>query len=445
MHLWSLHQQSDLIVECEEHEIHRNLRGFADMTRRLLCVFAHPDDEVFCAGGSIAKYSAQGYEIMVVSVTKGDAGQIRDANIATRKTLGTVRAQEFQQSCSHLGVQHAVCLDYGDGTLQSLEIEVLVADVVRIIREYRPEVVITFGPDGAYGHPDHIAIGEATTIACTVSDDPNHFPQQLSDGLQPFAPNSLYHSFFPRSRRLMLQTLSRWLVSRQSRTGATVQVDPTEFVRALLLFTEETTMLNYSSDRIDINWYPTGFYIIEQGEVAKDLYLILSGHAHAVREHADGTLEVLHGELGPGMFFGELGLALNQRRMAHVIALDDVTCLVMSMSEAVLFAGRGSDATIASGADLIDPSDAAAVDALIDVGQATHCIDVEEYVLHKIRAMSAHRSQYPITPDMFPLELVKELMGHEYFVQVLPRPTLIDTLFPVTLHDQHKQGVQQWS
>jgi LmbE family N-acetylglucosaminyl deacetylase len=407
------------------------------MTRRLLCVFAHPDDEVFCAGGSLAKYSAQGYEIMVVSATNGDAGQIRDAHTATRRTLGGVRAKELQQSCQALGVQHAVCLAYGDGTLKDLDIQVLIGEVVRIIREFRPEVVITFGPDGAYGHPDHIVIGEATTIAFRLAGDSTQFPVQFSNGLQPFAPARLYHSFFPRSRRLMLQALSRWLVDRQTRSGVTGQVDPTEFVRALLLFTEETTMLNYSSDRIDVNWYPRGFYIIEQGETAKDLYLILSGQAQAVREHDDGTLEPLSGELGPGTFFGELGLALNQRRMAHVIAQDNVTCLVMSMSEAVLFAGRGSDANITGGADRTAYSDTK--EALIDAGLATHCIDVNDFVTQKIRAMAAHRSQYPITPEMFPLEMLKELMGYEYFVQILPRPHLTDTLFPVM---SYESGVQ---
>ncbi len=394
------------------------------MSGRLLCVFAHPDDEVFCAGGTIASYSAQGHEVMVVSATKGDAGQIRDANIATRRTLGSVRAGELQQSCQHLGVHQALCLDYGDGTLKDLDIEVLVANVVKIIREFRPEVVITFGPDGAYGHPDHIVIGEATTLACTLAGDPHQFPIQIVDGLQAFAPARLYHSYFPRSRMLMLETLSKWLVGRQTRSGATSQIDPTEFVRALLLFTEETTMLNYSSDRIDVNWYPSGFYIIEQGEAAKDLYLILSGQAQAVREDDDGTLEKLS-DLGPGTFFGELGLALNQRRMAHVIAQDNVTCLVMSMSEAVLFAGRGSDAAITGGADRGRQGE-----ALIDIGQATHRIDVNDYVINKIRAMSAHRSQYPITPDMFSLDMLKELMGYEYFVQILPRQQLINTLFP---------------
>ncbi len=395
---------------------------------RLLCVFAHPDDEVFCAGGTIAKYAAEGHEVMVVSATRGDAGQIRDAKIATRRTLGKVREQELIMSCRHLGTQHALCLDYGDGTLNTLDIQVLIEDIIKIIREYRPEVVITFGPDGAYGHPDHIVIGEATTLACALAANADQFPTQIESGLQPHAPVRLYHSYFPRSRLLMLDRLSQWLVSGRSISDENSRVDPTEFARALLLFAEETTLLQYASDRIDINWYPSGFYMIEQGEVAKDLYLILSGHAHAVREHDDGSLELL-GEMGPGSFFGEKGLALQQRRSAHVVAHDNVTCLVLSMSEAVNFAGRGSEAHITGGADRSVQADI--TQTLVEHGSATTCIDVTAFIPNKIAAMSAHRSQYPITPDMFPRELLAELMGREYFVRVLPRPQLEDSLFPV--------------
>src|SRR4051812_11703839 len=85
---------------------------------RVLGVFAHPDDESFCAGGTFAKYAAAGPEIMVVSATRGVAGQIRAARAATRRTLGLVRERELRMACAQLGVQHVVCLNYGDGTLQ---------------------------------------------------------------------------------------------------------------------------------------------------------------------------------------------------------------------------------------------------------------------------------------------------------------------------------------
>ena len=99
---------------------------------RVLGLFAHPDDEVFVAGGTLAKYAAEGAEVMVISSTRGQAGQIRDSRIATRRTLGAVREQELRRSAACLGVQHAVCWDYGDGTLQSLDRELLIRDGVVI-------------------------------------------------------------------------------------------------------------------------------------------------------------------------------------------------------------------------------------------------------------------------------------------------------------------------
>ena len=180
---------------------------------RILAVFAHPDDEVFCAGGTLAHYAASGAEIMVVSATRGEAGQIRDAKVATRRTLGQVRAQELQRSCQQLGVQHAVCLDYGDGTLQASDPQALTAHITQIIRTFRPDVVITFGPDGAYGHPDHVAISTITTHAFTLAGDPTYAPDQVTAGLAPHTPARLYYSYFPRSQRLLSERLVQWLVT----------------------------------------------------------------------------------------------------------------------------------------------------------------------------------------------------------------------------------------
>src|SRR5689334_11723682 len=108
---------------------------------RILGLFAHPDDEVFAAGGTLAKYAAESAEIMVISATRGQAGQIRDSRIATRRTLGAVREQELLLSSARLGVQHAICWDYGDGTLQALDPELLIRDAVATIRDFRPDIV----------------------------------------------------------------------------------------------------------------------------------------------------------------------------------------------------------------------------------------------------------------------------------------------------------------
>ena len=149
---------------------------------RILGVFAHPDDESFCAGGTFARYTTAGAEAMVVSATRGQAGQIRSAKVATRRTLGQVREQELRLACQLLGIQHAVCLDYSDGMLKEVDQEVLTRHVAEIIRTFRPAIVITFGPDGGYGHPDHIAISAATTAAYLCSSDRAHFPEHLAAG-----------------------------------------------------------------------------------------------------------------------------------------------------------------------------------------------------------------------------------------------------------------------
>ena len=84
---------------------------------RLLGVFAHPDDETFCAGGTFARYANGGAEIMVVSATRGQAGQIRDASVGTRRTIAAIRERELRLACERLGVAHVRCWDHLDGAL----------------------------------------------------------------------------------------------------------------------------------------------------------------------------------------------------------------------------------------------------------------------------------------------------------------------------------------
>ena len=306
--------------------------------QRLLGVFAHPDDETFCAGGTFASAVAHGAEVMVVSVTRGEAGQIRSAGTATRQTLACVREQELQHACQRLGVQHGSCLDYTDGTLKDVDQEVLIEDIVGILRSFRPDVVITFGSDGGYGHPDHIAISAATTAACLRSGDTHQFPKQIAAGLAPHRPEQLYHSLFPHRPQLLLEQLVKWLVQPGKRFRGNL-----DFVYALLLLCEEASLLHYSRDHFDVRWYPTGFSIVEQGEAADSLYLILSGSVDIIREAADGTRQVL-ARLGPGSFFGEEGLAYQRPRNAHVVATESVTCLVLSPEAPMAFLGRGEDA-----------------------------------------------------------------------------------------------------
>lgn len=382
-----------------------------DKPLRILGVFAHPDDESFCAGGTFARYVQQGAEIKVIAATPGDAGQIRDAQVATRRTLGHVRQEELRRACQQLGVQHVECWDYQDGMLSQADREQLVGDVVRAIRKFRPQVVITFGPDGGYGHPDHIAISEATTMACQLAGQDEAYCTQFQSGLTPYTPERLYYAYFPQSHTLFSERLVRWLVSLENRFTGTM-----DFVHALLLLSEETTMLHYASDYVEVKWFPAGFYMIEQGEPSTKLYFILSGKAQVIREHKDGTQEILE-EIGAGRFFGEEGLATGRPRNAHVIASESVTCLIFSPTQPTQFAGRGEDAQFTGQA-------ASHLDGGADPDAATTCIDVTDFVQHKMNAIAQHRTQFPITPDLFPSAMLQDMFGHEYFVRVLPQRQL---------------------
>jgi LmbE family N-acetylglucosaminyl deacetylase len=372
---------------------------------RLLAVFAHPDDECFCAGGTLARYAEAGAELLVISATRGDAGQIHDTRVATRRTLGAVREQELQQACRQLGVQQAMCLDYGDGTLSAIDQGLLERDIVRVIRAFRPDAVITFGEDGAYGHPDHIAIGRATTTACAWAGDGAYFAEQVAEGLAPHHPTYLYHNHFPRSRTLLMERLVEWLVAKEERFQGNA-----DFARGLQLLAEETTTLGYTEDHIDVHWYPAGVAIVEQGEPATKLYLILSGEVEVRSEEADGQLRSL-ARLGQGAFFGEQGLALGKPRNAHVVALDHVTCLTFSPAPPTAYSGRGGQAR---------PELALSREPAEETGRlgVTTCVDVTAFVEHKMRAIACHRTQYPIEPDMFPLPMLQDVMGREYFVRV---------------------------
>ncbi len=382
---------------------------------RLLGIFAHPDDETFCIGGTLAKYIASGAEATVVSFTRGEAGQIRDAAVATRRTLGEKRARELELACQVLGVQHVRCLDYGDGKLKGIPQTELVGRAVGLIREIRPHIVFTFDESGAYGHPDHIAICYATTTACQLASDPDQFPEQLQTGLVPYRPDRLYHSYFPRNGRLLLRLLVRWLQSLDTRFRGS-----DDFIHALMLFADESTMLGYASDHLDVQWYPKGFYIIEQGEPATSLYLILSGSVDIFVEDATGHSRSIETH-GPGVFIGETGLAYDKPRNAHVVAHENTTCLVFSPGEPTNFAGRGDDGQFSVvenlGGDRISNA-------------ATTRIDVGAFVQIKVEALSQHRTQYPIRSDMFPLPMLKELLGTEYFVQVHPPKVVATDLLP---------------
>lgn len=176
-------------------------------TRSLLSVFAHPDDESFGVGGTLAYYAAQGHTVALVCATRGEVGEIADPALATPQTLGDVRTAELNCAAQVLGVSEVILLGYCDsgmaGTPENQDprafmnapAEEVVERLVGIIRRLRPQVVITFDPYGGYGHPDHIAIHRHTVAAFHAAGDPARYPQQ---GV-PWQPARLFYTVWPRS------------------------------------------------------------------------------------------------------------------------------------------------------------------------------------------------------------------------------------------------------
>jgi N-acetyl-1-D-myo-inositol-2-amino-2-deoxy-alpha-D-glucopyranoside deacetylase len=134
---------------------HGDLEG-----RSLLAVFAHPDDESLASGGLLAWCTARGARVSLLCLSRGEAG-----HGGGKERLGEVRARELRDAADALGLSEYVLLSHPDGMLPWLDEGTLERDVRRQIDASRPDVVVTFGEDGLYWHPDHIAVHEATRAA----------------------------------------------------------------------------------------------------------------------------------------------------------------------------------------------------------------------------------------------------------------------------------------
>ncbi len=165
----------------------------------IMTVLAHPDDETFAFSGTLAKYAAQGARIICVCATRGEGGDISDLSDATKETLGRVREAELRAAAAVIGAAEVIFLDYIDGTLHTVDFDALVGEVVRLVREHHPDVLISFGPEGVYGHLDHITMSKAALAAWNAAADLAAYPEQLADGkLQVHRADRLYYFVFGR-------------------------------------------------------------------------------------------------------------------------------------------------------------------------------------------------------------------------------------------------------
>ena len=141
---------------------------------RLLAIFPHPDDETLGLGSTLARYAAEGVETYLICATRGERGWFESEG-PDPGLEGVARIREAELHCAseHLGIQEVSFLDYIDGDVDQAKPEEIIAKLVTHIRRIKPNVVVTFGPDGAYGHPDHIALSQFTGGALVCAADRN--------------------------------------------------------------------------------------------------------------------------------------------------------------------------------------------------------------------------------------------------------------------------------
>jgi mycothiol S-conjugate amidase len=187
-------------------------------TKRLLGIFAHPDDEGTMSGAML-KYSASGVETGLVCATRGEVGEISDPALATPETLGEVREGEMRAAAEVLGVQNLWFLGYRDSgmagtpenedprSLAQASAANVVGKLVEIIRQFRPQVMVTFDETGGYGHPDHIAVYRHTTSAFYAAADAAQYPEHGPAHMV----SKLYYTAFPRS---FGRQIAEWMQSQ---------------------------------------------------------------------------------------------------------------------------------------------------------------------------------------------------------------------------------------
>ncbi len=188
-------------------EVHVAVERSPVSPNRLLAVLAHPDDESFGPGGTLALYAARGVDVHLICATQGEVGTVQPEDLAGYADISQLRQAELACAVKILGIKQLDYLGYRDSGMAGSEdnqhpnalaaapLDEVVAKLTGHIRRIRPQVVITFDPVGGYHHPDHIMVHRATLEAFHAAADPLRYP----DLGAPFQPQKLYYHTFPRS------------------------------------------------------------------------------------------------------------------------------------------------------------------------------------------------------------------------------------------------------
>jgi len=232
-----------------------------DAERRLLFVYAHPDDESFGNAGTILRYSSDGVAVHYACATRGEAGDVSPELLAGYADVGALRTVEQMRAAEVLGLTGVHFLGHRDSGMPGSpdnqhpnalirQPPALVAgQIVALIRTIRPQVVVTFGPYGGYGHPDHVFCHRVTTAAFEAAGNPTLYPEQIADGLAPWQPQRLYYSTFGTRFLSTVVFMMRLLGKDPSRFGRNGDVDLVRAAREATPATTKSTRLHISSRR----------------------------------------------------------------------------------------------------------------------------------------------------------------------------------------------------
>lgn len=177
---------------------------------RLMAVLAHPDDESLGFGGTLARYAAEGVRVSLVTATRGERGRADTHAVRpAAEEVGRLREAELRAAAAVLGIGEVHVLGHADGALALTDPADAVACIAAHVRRARPHVVVTFGPDGAYGHPDHIAISQFATAAVLAAAGARGAP-----GEPPHVVSKLYYMAWSAATWEAYQAAFKTLVSR---------------------------------------------------------------------------------------------------------------------------------------------------------------------------------------------------------------------------------------
>lgn len=203
----------------------------------LLVILAHPDDESFGMGGTLAYYSSKGFDVHLLCATKGEAGDVSQEKMGGYDSIADLRESELMCAARNLGIKKVHFLDYRDSgmsgssenhhpqALISQSVEDVSRKIVGYIRILQPIAIITFDPIGGYRHPDHIAIHNATVKAFYLAGDDNY----KFGGLDPFQPQKLFFHTFPRGFLRIAVKLLRLLGKDPRKFGRNGDIDLESF------------------------------------------------------------------------------------------------------------------------------------------------------------------------------------------------------------------------